>query len=94
MMTSNNSTFSFDVWEKSALSELESLQKRVSVALLEYQGNADKVALGDAANRGMDELKDSVKRLIKATPDLQQKVMEIAYMLQMMAHFSGITFDE
>ena len=42
----------------------------------------------------MDELKDSVKRLIKATPDLQQKVMEIAYMLQMMAHFSGITFDE
>lgn len=93
-MTSNNSTFSFDVWEKSALSELESLQNRVSVALLEYQSNADRVALGDAANRGMDELKDSVKRLIKATPDLQQKVMELAYMLQMMAHFSGITFDE
>lgn len=93
-MTSNNSTFSFDVWEKSALSELESLQNRVSVALLEYQSNADRVALGDAANRGMDELKDSVKRLIKATPDLQQKVVDIAYMLQMMAHFSGITFDE
>ena len=93
-MTSNNSTFSFDVWEKSALIELESLQNRVSVALLEYQGNADNVALGDAANRGMDELKDSVKRLIKATPDLQQKVMELAYMLQMMAHFSGITFDD
>ena len=93
-MTSNNSTFSFDEWEKSALSELESLQNRVSVALLEYQGNADKVALGDAANRGMEELKVSVKRLIKATPDLQQKVMELAYMLQMMAHFSGITFDD
>ncbi|CAD5360748.1 hypothetical protein V5081_21410 [Enterobacter cancerogenus] len=93
-MTSNNSTFSFDVWEKNALSELESLQKRVSVALLEYQGNADKVALGEAANRSMGELKDAVKRLIKATPDLQQKVMEIAYMLQMIAHFSGITFDE
>lgn len=93
-MTSNSSTLSFDEWEKSALSELESLQNRVSVALLEYQGNADKVALGDAANSGMEELKVSVKRLIKATPDLQQKVMEIAYMLQMMAHFSGITFDD
>jgi len=87
-------TFCFDAWEKSALSELESLQNRVSKALLKYQTNADKAALGDAANRGMDELKDSVKRLIKATPDLQQKVMELAYMLQIMAHFSGITFDE
>lgn len=34
-----NSTFSFDAWEKSALSELESLQNKVSKALLKYQSN-------------------------------------------------------
>lgn len=93
-MTRNNSTFSFDEWEKSALSELESLQKRVSKALLKFQSNADKAELGVAANRFMDELKAAVKRLLKATPTIQDQVDVITDMIYLMAHFSGITFDE
>lgn len=93
-MTRNNSTFSFDEWEKSALSELESLQKRVSKALLKFQSNAYKAELGVAANRFMDELKAAVKRLLKATPTIQDQVDVITDMIYLMAHFSGITFDE
>lgn len=93
-MTSNNSTFSFDVWEKNALSELGSLQIRVSKALLKYQGSTDKTAVGEAATRYMSELRDAARRIQKATPAIQQKVDEIADVLQMMAHFSGITFDK
>jgi len=89
-----NSTFSFDAWEKSALSELESLQNKVSKALLKYQSNTDKTALGEAASIGMDELKATAMRIVKATPAIQQKVDDIADMLHLMAHFSGITFDE
>lgn len=89
-----NSTFSFDAWEKSALSELESLQNKVSKALLKYQCDTDKTALGEAANIYMDELKATVMRIVKATPAIQQKVDDIADMLHLMAQFSGITFDE
>jgi len=48
-----NSTFSFDAWEKSALSELDTLQTLVSKALMKYQSNTDKTALGESANRYM-----------------------------------------
>ncbi|ECR9083657.1 hypothetical protein F2F92_04320 [Salmonella enterica] len=89
-----NSTFSFDAWEKSALSELDTLQTLVSKALLKYQVSADKTALGKSAVRYMGELRTAVTRIIKATPAIQQKVDEIADMLHLMAHFSGITFDE
>lgn len=91
MTNSNtNSTFSFDAWEKSALSELDTLQNHVSKALMKYQSNTDKTALGESANRYMG----AVTRILKATPAIQQKVDEIADMLHLMAHFSGITFDE
>lgn len=51
MSNSNtNSTFSFDAWEKSALSELDTLQNHVSKALMKYQSNTDKTALGESAN--------------------------------------------
>ncbi|MEM0706473.1 hypothetical protein AAGT82_18900 [Enterobacter quasihormaechei] len=93
-MTSNNSTFSFDAWEKNSLSELGSLQIRVSKALLKYRGSTDKTAVGEAATRYMSELKDAARRIQKATPAIQQKVDEIADMLCVMAQFSGITFDE
>lgn len=93
-MTSNNSTFSFDAWEKNALSELGSMQIRVSKALLKYQGSTDKTAVGEAATRYMSELRDAARRIQKATPAIQQKVDEIADMLCVMAQFSGITFDE
>ncbi|WP_321147243.1 hypothetical protein [Serratia nevei] len=54
MSNSNtNSTFSFDAWEKSALSELDTLQNHVSKALMKYQSNTDKTALGESANRYM-----------------------------------------
>lgn len=89
-----NSTFSFDAWEKSALSELGTLQNRVSKALLKYQVSADKTALGESANRYMGELRTAVTRILKATPAIQQKVDDIADTLHLMAHFSGITFDE
>ncbi|WP_273968384.1 hypothetical protein [Enterobacter cancerogenus] len=89
-----SSTFSFDEWEKSALSELVTLQNRVSKALLKYQGSADKAAVGESATRYMGELKAVSRRLQKATPAIQQKVDDIADMLHLMAHFSGITFDE
>jgi len=81
-------------WEKNALSELENLQNRVSKALLKFQGNADKTTLGESANRYMSELRTAVTRILKATPAIQQKADEIADMLHLMAHFSGITFDE
>lgn len=43
MSNSNtNSTFSFDAWEKSALSELNTLQNHVSKALMKYQSNTEK----------------------------------------------------
>lgn len=93
-MTSNNSTSSFDEWEKSALSEFKTLQNRVSKALLKYQGSTDKTAVGEAAIRFMSELRDAARRIQKATPAIQQKVDEIADMLCVMAQFSGITFDE
>jgi len=81
--------------EKSALSELESLQNRVSKALLKYQVSTDKTALAESAARYMGELRTAVSRSIqKATPAIQQKVDDIADMLYLMAHFSGITFDE
>ncbi|ENZ9095841.1 hypothetical protein ACHCAI_003828 [Enterobacter asburiae] len=89
-----NSTFSLDAWEKSALCGLESLQNKVSKALVKYQSNTDKTALGEAANSGMDELKATVMRIVKATPAIQQKVDDIADMLNLMAQFSGITFDD
>ena len=63
-MSNTNTTSGFDTWEKSALSELESLQNRVSKAL----GNTDKTALGESAVRYMGELRTAVKRIIKATP--------------------------
>ena len=93
-MTRNNSTFSFGEWEKNALSNLGSLQIRVSKALLKYQGSTDKTAVGEAAIRFMSELRDAARRIRKATPAIQQKVDEIADMLCVMAQFSGITFDE
>lgn len=89
-----SSTFSFDEWEKSALIELGTLQNRVSKALLKYQGSADTAALDESAGRYMKELRTAVTHIIKATPAIQQKVDEIADMLHLMAHFSGITFDE
>lgn len=89
-----NATFSFDEWEKNALSELGSLQIRVSKALLKYQGSTDKKAVGEAATRNMSELRNAVRRIQKATPAIQQKIDEIANMLYVMAQFSGITFDE
>ena len=89
-----SSTFSFDEWEKSALSELVTLQNRVSKALLKYQGGADKAAVGESATRYMGELRTAVTRILKATPAIQQKVDEIADMLCLMAGFAGITFDE
>lgn len=95
MSNSNtNSTFSFDTWEKSALSELDTLQSQVSKALLNYQRSADKTPLGESSTRYMGELRTAVTRILKATPAIQQKVDEIADMLHLMAHFSGITFDE
>lgn len=81
-------------WEKNALSELENLQNRVSNALLKFQSNTDKTALGESANHYMAELRTAVTRILKATPAIQQKVDVIADMLHLMAHFSGITFDE
>ena len=87
-------TFSFDAWEKSALSELESLQKHVRKALMKYQSNTDKTVLGESATRYMSELRGAAARIQKATPAIQQKVDEITDMLHLMAHFSGITFDE
>ncbi|EDG9409726.1 hypothetical protein CAD93_20880 [Salmonella enterica subsp. enterica serovar Tennessee] len=81
-------------WEKSALSELDTLQNHVSKALMKYQSNTDKTALGESANRYMGELRTAVTRILKATPAIQQKVDDIADMLHLMAHFSGITFDE
>jgi hypothetical protein len=90
----SDSSISFDAWEKSALSELESLQNRVSKALLKYQSSANKTALGESAIRHMGELRTAVTRILKATPAIQQKVDEVADMLHLMAHFSGITFDE
>ncbi|WP_277972891.1 hypothetical protein [Pantoea agglomerans] len=90
----SDSSISFDAWEKSALSELESLQTHVSKALMKYQSSADKTALGESATRHMGELRTAVTRILKATPAIQQKVDEIADMLHLMAHFSGITFDE
>lgn len=89
-----NSTFSFDAWEKSALSELDTLQNHVSKALMKYQSNTDKAALGESANRYMGELRTAVTHIQKATPAIQLKVDGITDMLHMMAHFSGITFDE
>lgn len=80
--------------EKSALSELESLQNRVSKALLKYQVSTDKTALAESTARYMGELRTAVSRIIKATPAIQQKVDDIANMLHLMANFSGITFDE
>lgn len=95
MSNSNtNSTFSFDAWEKSALSELDTLQTLVSKALMKYQSNTDKTALGESASRYMGELRTAVTRILKATAAIQQKVDGIADMLHLMAHFSGITFDE
>lgn len=94
MNINTGSTFSFDLWEKSALSELDTLQTLVSKALLKYQVSADKTALGESANRYMGELRTAVTRILKATPAIQQKVDDIADMLLLMAHFSGITFDE
>ena len=92
--SNTNSTFSFDEWEKSALSELVTLQNRVSKAQLKYQGSADKAAVGESATRYMGELKAVSRRIQKATPAIQQKVDEIADMLCLMAGFTGITFDE
>ena len=89
-----NATFSFDEWEKNALSNLGSLQIRVSKALLKYQASPDKTEVGEAATRYMSELRDAARRIRKATPAIQQKVDEIADMLLLMAHFSGITFDD
>lgn len=93
-INNGNSTSGFDAWEAAALSELHALQKRVSKALLKFQSNADKAELGVAANRFMDELKATVKRLLKATPTIQDQVDVITDMIYLMAHFSGITFDE
>ncbi|WP_395488809.1 hypothetical protein ACG1VR_00240 (plasmid) [Cedecea davisae] len=93
-MTSPKGTFSFDAWEKSALCELDSLQNHVCKDFMKYQSNTDKTALGESATRYMGELRTSVTRILKATPAIQQKVDEIADMLHLMAHFSGITFDE
>lgn len=93
-ISNTNSTFSFDAWEKSALSELDTLQNHVSKALMKYQSNTDKTALSESANRYMGELRTAVTCILKATPAIQQKVDGIADMLHLMAHFSGITFDE
>lgn len=93
-MTSQNSTFSFKQWEKSALSELEILQNHVSKALMKYQSNADQTALGESATRYMGELRTAVTRILRATPAVQQKVDDITDMLHLMADFSGVTFDE
>ncbi|WP_263071010.1 hypothetical protein [Enterobacter huaxiensis] len=93
-MSKTNSTSGFDIWEKSALSELESLQNRVSEALLKFQSSTDKTAVGESATRYMGELKAVSRRIQKATPAIQQKVDEIADMLCLMGGFSGITFDK
>ncbi|EBB6210408.1 MULTISPECIES: hypothetical protein [unclassified Salmonella] len=93
-MTSQNSTFSFEQWEKSALSELEILQTHVSKALMKYQSNTDKAALGESATRYMGELRTAVTRILKATPAIQQKVDDITDLLCLMADFSGVTLGE
>lgn len=93
-MSNTNSTSGFDAWEKCALTELDTLQNTVSKALLKFQSNTDKTALAESAIRYMGELKTAVSRIIKATPAIQQKVDDIADMLHLMAHFSGIAFDD
>lgn len=93
-MTNHKNTFSLAEWEGSALSELEILQNHVSKALMKYQSNTDKKALGESVTRYRGELRTVVTRIQKATPAIQQKVDEIANTLHLMAHFSGITFDE
>lgn len=93
-MSNTDTTPGLDAWEKSALSELESLQNRVSKALLKFQSSTDKTEAGESATRYMGELRTAVSRIIKATPAIQQKVDDIADMLLLMAHFSGIRFDE
>ncbi|EFU1954798.1 hypothetical protein HUO40_004088 [Salmonella enterica] len=93
-MTSQNSTFSFEQWEKSALSELDILQNHVSKALMKYQSNTDKAALGESATRYMGELRTAVTRILKATPAIQQKVDDITDLLCLMADFSGVTLGE
>jgi len=92
--THESNTSCLDDWEKSALSELATLQNRVSKALMKYQSNTDKTTLGESAIRYMGELKTAVTRIPKAAPVIQQKVDDITDMLHLMAHFSGITFDE
>lgn len=66
-ISNTNSTFSFDAWEKSALSELDTLQTLVSKALMKYQSNTDKTALGESANRYMGELRTAVTRILILT---------------------------
>lgn len=69
MSNSNtNSSFSFDAWEKSALSEIDTLQNHVSKALMKYQSNTDKMALGESANRYMGELRTAVTRILPRQP--------------------------
>ena len=87
---STSSTFSFDEWEKSALSELVTLQNRVSKVLLNFQSSTDKTAVGESAIRYMGELKAVSRRIQKATPAIQQKVDEIADMLCLMAVYPAL----
>lgn len=89
-----NNLSGLDAWEKSALNELETLQNHVSKALMKYQSNADKTALGESATHYMGELRTAVTRILRATPAVQQKVDDITDMLHLMADFSGVTFDE
>ncbi|EJK1259026.1 hypothetical protein NKZ99_004227 [Salmonella enterica] len=93
-MSTNNDHNTFDVWEKGALSELDALQNHVSKALLKYHSTANKAELGEATMRYMSELKSTAQRIGRATPAIQQKVDDVTDMLDLMADFSGITFDE
>jgi len=90
-ISNTNSTFSFNAWGKKRA--IYPAKPRLQ-SPYEVQSNTDKMALGESATPYMGELRTAVTRIQKATPAIQQKVDEITDMLFLIAHFSGITFDE
>ncbi|EBR8158491.1 hypothetical protein DOA20_25535 [Salmonella enterica subsp. enterica serovar Newport] len=82
-------TESTERWDEKALGSLNSLQRSVSNALLNYQCSPDKTRLETQTVRLMEQLKAQIRLIPVATPPLQQKVDEIAQMLHLMAQFAG-----
>ncbi|EAR6709650.1 hypothetical protein EWN99_23575 [Salmonella enterica] len=83
------SSESTERWDEKALDSLNSLQMRVSNALLDYQRSPDKARLETQTARLMDQLEVQIRLMPVATLPLQQKVNEIAQMLHLMAQFAG-----